>query len=149
MFILAHSDNWFHQRYMKIYKMGEGPVYLLYRPYHLSPIETPLSVARAVLFHDASIAPLGAPVVDMVTLAKFDLTAGTKLDGIGGFNQYGVMENSPVARRENLLPMGLTDGCTLLRDVPQDTPLTFDDVELPAGRLSDQLWQEQLATFPL
>ena len=50
--------------------------------------------------------------------------------------------------RENLLPMGLTDGCILKRDVPQDTPLTFDDVELPAGRLSDQLWQEQLSTFP-
>jgi len=148
VFVLAYSDNWFHRRYMKIYKMGEGPVYLFYRPFHLSPIETPLSVARAVLFHDASITPLGAPVVDMVTYAKFDLQSGTKLDGIGGFNQYGMMENSPVARRENLLPMGLRDGCALLRGVPQDTPLTFDDVVLPEGRLSDQLWQEQLATFP-
>ena len=77
--------------------MGDGPIYNFYRPYHLSPIETPLTVAGAVLFNDAAVAPNGAPVVDMVTLAKFDLKAGTKLDGVGGFHQYGVMENSQVA----------------------------------------------------
>lgn len=147
VFVLAYSKNWFHQRYMKIYKMGDGPVYLFYRPYHLSPIETPLSVARAVLFNDASVTPLGGPVCEVITLAKFDLKAGTQLDGVGGFNQYGVMENTAVARRDNLLPMGLTDRCILKRDLPQDTPITFNDVELPAGRLSDELWQEQLALF--
>jgi predicted homoserine dehydrogenase-like protein len=57
------------------------------------------------------------------------------------------MENSPQARSENLLPMGLSDGCVLKRDLPQDAPITFDDVELPAGRLSDELWKEQRARF--
>lgn len=147
VFVLAHSDTWFHQRYMKIYKMGDGPIYTFYRPYHLSPLETPLTVARAVLFGDAAVTPKGAPVCDVISLAKFDLTAGTRLDGVGGFTCYGVMENSPQARAENLLPMGLTDGCVLKRDLPQDAPITFDDVELPAGRLSDQLWGEQCARF--
>lgn len=147
VFILAHSDSWLHERYMKIYKMGEGPIYTFYRPYHLSPLETPLTVARAVLFNDATITPQGAPVTDVSAIAKFDLKAGDTLDGVGGFKAYGVMENSPVARAEDLLPMGLTDGCVLKRDLAQDTPITFADVELPAGRLSDQLWQEQLAAF--
>ncbi len=147
VFVLAYSESWFHQRYMKIYKMGDGPVYTFYRPYHLSPLETPLTVARAVLFGDSSVTPVGAPVTDVVALAKFDLTAGTRLDGVGGFATYGVMENSPVARSENLLPIGLADGCILKRDLAQDTPITFDDVELPAGRLSDQLWAEQIAAF--
>lgn len=147
VFVLAHSDSWLHSRYMKIYKMGEGPIYTFYRPYHLSPLETPLTVARAVLFDDASVTPIGAPVTDVVALAKFDLKAGDTLDGVGGFKAYGVMENSPVARRQNLLPMGLTDGCVLRRDLAQDTPITFDDVEIPAGRLSDRLWQEQIAAF--
>lgn len=147
VFVLAHSDSWLHERYMKIYKMGEGPIYTFYRPYHLSPLETPLTVARAVLFNDATITPKGAPVTDVVALAKFDLRAGTVLDGVGGFSAYGVMENSPVARRQNLLPMGLTDGAVLTRDVAQDTPLTFDDVELPAGRLCDRLWAEQVEAF--
>lgn len=147
VFVLAHSDSWLHERYMKIYKMGEGPIYTFYRPYHLSPLETPLTVARAVLFDDATITPKGAPVTDVVALAKFDLRAGTVLDGVGGFSAYGVMENSPVARRQNLLPMGLTDGAVLKRSVAQDTPLTFDDVELPAGRLCDRLWAEQVEAF--
>jgi predicted homoserine dehydrogenase-like protein len=147
VFILAHSDSWLHERYMKIYKMGEGPIYTFYRPYHLSPLETPLTVARAVLFNDATITPKGAPVTDVSAIAKFDLKAGDTLDGVGGFKAYGVMENSPIAREQDLLPMGLTDGCVLKRDLAQDTPITFADVELPAGRLSDQLWQEQLAAF--
>lgn len=147
VFVIAHSDSWLHERYMRIYKMGDGPFYTFYRPYHLSPLETPLTVARAVLFGDASVTPIGAPVTDVVALAKFDLKAGTRLDGVGGFTVYGVMENSPQARAENLLPMGLTDGAVLKRDVAQDTPLTFDDVELPAGRLSDRLWAEQVALF--
>ncbi len=147
VFVLAYSEGWFHQRYMKIYKMGDGPVYTFYRPYHLSPLETPLTVARSVLFGDSSVTPIGAPVTDVVALAKFDLTAGTRLDGVGGFTCYGVMENSPVARSENLLPIGLSDGCVLTRDLSQDAPITFDDVELPAGRLSDRLWAEQTAAF--
>ena len=147
VFLLAHSDSWLHERYMKIYKMGEGPIYTFYRPYHLSPLETPLTVARAVLFNDATITPKGAPVTGVSAIAKFDLKAGDTLDGVGGFKAYGVMENSPVARAEDLLPMGLTDGCVLKRDLAQDTPITFADVELPAGRLSDQLWREQLAAF--
>jgi predicted homoserine dehydrogenase-like protein len=149
VFVLAYSDRPFHQRYMKIYKMGDGPIYTFYRPYHLSPLETPLTVARAVLFGDAAVTPLGAPVCDVVAIAKFDLRAGQRLDGVGGFACYGVMENSSVARAENLLPMGLTDGCVLKRDLLQDKPITFDDVELPAGRLSDILWTEQRRTFAL
>lgn len=147
VFVLAHSDSWLHERYMKIYKMGEGPIYTFYRPYHLSPLETPLTVARAVLFNDATITPKAGPVTDVSAIAKFDLKAGDTLDGVGGFKAYGVMENSPIARAENLLPMGLTDGCVLKRDLAQDTPITFADVELPEGRLSDQLWREQLAAF--
>jgi predicted homoserine dehydrogenase-like protein len=148
VFVLAYADDWFHQRYMKIYKMGDGPVYNFYRPYHLSPLETPLTVARAVLFNDGAVTPKGAPVCDVVSLAKFDLKAGQTLDGVGGFTTYGVLENSGPTRAERLLPIGLADGCVLKRDIAQDAPITFDDVELPAGRLSDQLWNEQLAAFP-
>jgi predicted homoserine dehydrogenase-like protein len=43
--------------------------------------------------------------------------------------------------------MGLAEGCRLKRDLPKDTVLTFDDVELPANRLCDKLWQEQLTLF--
>ena len=149
VFVLAYSDSAFHQEYMKCYKMGEGPVYTFYRPYHLSPLETPLTVARAVLFGDATVAPIGAPVCEVVSMAKFDLAAGTVLDGVGGFTDYSVLENASTARAENLLPIGLARGCVLTRDLAQDSPITFDDVELPAGRLSDRLWDEQVQAFPV
>ncbi len=147
VFVLAYSDSWFHQRYMKIYKMGDGPVYTFYRPYHLSPLETPLTIARAALFGDPAVTPLGAPVCEVVTLAKQDLRAGQVLDGIGGFTCYGDLENADRAREGGLLPIGLSEGARLVRDVAQDAAIGFADVELPAGRLSDQLWAEQQAMF--
>ena len=76
-----------------------------------------------------------------------DLKKGEVLDGIGGFAVYGALENSNIARKENLLPMGLADGCILKRDIKMDTALTFDDVELPEKRISDKLWKEQIKIF--
>jgi predicted homoserine dehydrogenase-like protein len=149
VFVLGHSEQPLARRYMKIYKMGDGPVYTFYRPFHIGPLETPLTIARAAIFRDAALTPLGPPVCDVVALAKRDLKTGETLDGVGGFTCYGVIENTVVARRENLLPMGLTDNCRVARDVEKDTALTFDDVTLPSERLCDRLWREQVERFPV
>ena len=147
VFVLGYNDNPIQQQYLKYYKMGDGPLYVFYTPYHLCHLEVPLTVARAVLFKDAAVTPIDRPIVDVVTLAKRDLKAGELLDGIGGFTCYGVAENIEVSQAENLLPMGLSDGCRMKRDVPRDHPLTYDDVELPPNRLCDQLRAEQTAYF--
>ena len=143
VFILGYCDNPIKQKYMKCYKMGEGPLYTFYTPFHLSPLEAPNSVARAVLFKDAPVTSLGGPVADVITIAKRPLKAGEKLDGIGGYLTYGTLDNSDTAARENLLPIGLSEGCTLLRDLPMDAAITFADVSVPAGRLSDKLFADQ------
>jgi predicted homoserine dehydrogenase-like protein len=147
VFILGHGDNDLVRRYMKTYKMGDGPVYTFYRPYHLSPFEVPVAVARAVLFNDPVITPLGAPVCEVVSIAKRDLKAGEVLDGIGGFTVFGDIENAAIARSEDLLPIGLSDGARLRRGLPIDSAITFADVDLPPDRLSEHLWREQLARF--
>ncbi|HRJ52317.1 MAG TPA: Gfo/Idh/MocA family oxidoreductase [Candidatus Thiothrix moscowensis] len=147
VFVLGYNDNPIQQQYLKYYKMGDGPLYVFYTPYHLCHLEVPLTVARAVLFGDAAVAPIGGPVVDVITLAKRDLKAGEVLDGIGGFTCYGAAENSSVCHTENLLPMGLSEGCRMKRDVPRDYPITYDDVELPADRLCDRLRAEQNTYF--
>ena len=149
IFVLGHSERPLLQRYLRIYKMGDGPVYTFYRPFHLGPIETPLTIARAALFGDAALTPAGAPTCDVIALAKRDLEAGERLDGVGGFTCYGSIENTDVARRENLLPIGLTDNCMLVRDVAKDAALTFDDVTLPPDRDCDRLWREQVERFPV
>lgn len=147
VFVLGHEDDPLTRRYMKFYKMGDGPVYTFYRPFHLGPLETVQTVARAALLRDAAIAPIGAPVTDVVAMAKRDLRAGEVLDGIGGFMAYGMIENAASARAEDLLPMGLTDGATLVRDIAVDGALTFADVRLPTDRLAGRLWVEQAAHF--
>jgi predicted homoserine dehydrogenase-like protein len=149
VFVLGYNEHPIKQQYMKYFKMGDGPLYVFYTPYHLPHLEVPLTVARAVLFQDAAVAPIAGPVCGVITVAKRDLKAGEVLDGIGGFTCYGMIENSDACQAENLLPMGLSEGCCLKRDVPRDYALTYVDVELPEGRLCDKLRAEQNAYFAL
>ncbi|HIK05667.1 MAG TPA: Gfo/Idh/MocA family oxidoreductase [Trichormus sp. M33_DOE_039] len=147
VFVFATHDDPKQRHYLNLYKLGEGPLYSFYTPYHLCHFEVPLSVARAVLFQDAVMSPLGAPLVDVVATAKIDLKAGETLDGIGYYMTYGQCENSKIVQQQNLLPMGLAEGCRLKRDISKDQVLTYDDVELPTGRLCDQLRAEQNKYF--
>src|SRR5215207_3510584 len=139
VYVFATHDDPKQKHYLNLYKLGEGPLYSFYTPYHLCHFETPLTVARVCLFGDPVLQPIAGPVVDVIATAKTDLKAGTVLDGIGGYHTYGEAENSDVTQAQKLLPMGLAEGCTLLRDVKKDQPLTYADVKMPAGRLSDQL----------
>jgi predicted homoserine dehydrogenase-like protein len=147
VFVLGYNDHPIQQRYLKYYKMGDGPLYVFYTPYHLCHLEVPMTVARAVLFRDAALSPLGGPVCDVVTTAKRDLEAGEVLDGIGGFTSYGLLENSDICQGDDLLPMGLSQGCRLLQDISKDQVITYADVQLPEGRLCDKLWAEQNSYF--
>ncbi|MCG2720728.1 MAG: Gfo/Idh/MocA family oxidoreductase [Thermodesulfovibrionales bacterium] len=143
VFILGYNEHPIQQQYMNYYKMGDGPLYVFYTPYHLCHFEVPLTVARAVLFKDAAIAPLAGSVCDVITIAKRDLKVGETIDGIGGFTCYGMLENSEICQVENLLPMGLSEDCRLKRDVQRDQAITYLDVDLPPGRLCDKLRAEQ------
>jgi len=147
VFVLATHDDPKQRHYLNLYKLGEGPLYSFYTPYHLCHFEVPTSVARAVLFDDPVLTPLAGPVVDVVTTAKVDLSADTELDAMGGYLTYGQAENHDIAQREGLLPMGLAEGCRLRRPLPKDAVLTYADVEVPAGRLHDALRQEQDQRF--
>jgi predicted homoserine dehydrogenase-like protein len=147
VFIIGHHENPLQQRYLNYYKMGDGPLYVFYTPYHLCHFETPLTVARAVIFNDAALTPMGGPVVDVVTTAKRNLKAGETLDGIGGFTCYGVAENYETSSSEKLLPMSLSTGCRLRYNILKDQVITYDDVELPEGRLCDKLRTEQEKHF--
>lgn len=149
VFVLGTHDHPTQQHYLNLYKLGSGPLYCFYTPYHLCHFEVPSTVARAVLFGDAAIAPLGSPLVDVVATAKIDLKAGQVLDGLGCYMTYGQGENSEVVQAENLLPMGLAEGCRLTRDIPRDQVLTYQDVDVPEGRLCDKLRAEQNAHFAL
>lgn len=148
VFVLGYNDDPVRRGYMRYFKMGDGPLYAFYVPYHLPHLEVHLTAARAVLFQDAAVTPLAGPVCEVITVAKKDLKAGEVLDGIGGFTAYGMIENAAIQRGENLLPMGLSEGCRLKRDILRDRTIAYEDVEIPEGRLCDKLRREQDACFP-
>ena len=147
VFVVGTLDDPVQQRYLELYKLGSGPFYLLYTPFHLCHLEVPNSVARVALFGDAVVTPLGPPMVEVITVAKTDLKAGAILDGMGRYMTYGLCENADTARHENLLPIGVAEGCRLLRDIRKDEVLTYHDMELPEGRLVDRLRAEQDELF--
>lgn len=147
VFVLGYNTDPVQAQYASYLKMGEGPLYTFYVPYHLPHLEAPLTCARAALFGDAAITPRGGPVAEVLTAAKTDLAAGTTLDGIGGFHVYGTIDDVEVARRDDLLPMSLSEGCVLRRDVRRDQVLTRADVTIPSGRLVDELRAAQDERF--
>lgn len=149
VYVLGTLEDPKQKHFLHYYKLGEGPLYSFYTPYHLCHFEVPTTCARAVLFGDAAIKPLGAPVVEVVATAKVDLKAGQVLDGLGGYHTYGQAERADVTAADRLLPMGVALGCTLKRDVPKDQVLCYDDVQLPPDRLIDRLRAEQAAYFKL
>jgi predicted homoserine dehydrogenase-like protein len=147
-FVVVHETNPHKRTQLAYYKLGDGPFYVFYTPFHLPHIQLPSTIARAVLHRDATVAPLRGPSCEVVAVAKRDLKAGETLDGVGGFCAYGLIDNRAAARAVNALPIAMSDDCVLLRDVAKDAVISFDDVRMPAPRLIDQLWQEQLQRWP-
>jgi predicted homoserine dehydrogenase-like protein len=147
--VVVHEENPYKRTQLAYYKLGDGPFYVFYTPFHLPHIQLPSTIARAVIHHDPTVAPLAGPSCEVVTVAKRRLTAGERLDGVGGFCAYGLIDNRAAARAINALPIALSDDCVLLRDIEKDQVLSFDDVTLPPTRLSDSLWHEQQQRWPV
>jgi predicted homoserine dehydrogenase-like protein len=147
VYCLAEHPDPKQQHYLNLYKMGEGPLYPFFIPYHLVHFEVPNAIARVALFRDSVAKPLGGPVVEVCAVAKRDLSSGETLDDYGMYMTYGEAVNSDEMCRNRYLPEGLVEGCLLKRDVSKDTVLTYDDIILPPGRFADQLRAEQYRVF--
>jgi predicted homoserine dehydrogenase-like protein len=147
VFCLAEHPDPKQRHYLNLYKMGEGPLYPFWTPYHLVHFETPSAIARVVLFKDELAPPLGGPEVEVCAVAKRDLKADEVLDDYGMYMTYGEAVNAAEMSTARYLPEGLVEGCRLRRDVPKDQALTYEDVDLPEGRLADRLRAEQYRHF--
>ena len=148
-FVIVYEQSPPKKAQLAYYKLGDGPFYVFYTPYHLPHIQIASTIGRAVVHRDPTVAPIAGPVCEVVTVAKRDLKAGERLDGIGGFCAYGLIDNAAAARAVTALPIGLSEGCVLRRDVLKVNLLSFDDVELPGRRRVETLWWEQSVQWPL
>jgi predicted homoserine dehydrogenase-like protein len=147
IYVLAEHPDPKQQHYLSLYKMGDGPLYSFFTPYHLVHFEVPAAIARVALFRDSLAKPLGGPVVEVCAVAKRDLNAGEVLDDYGMYMTYGEAVNADEMCSQRYLPEGLVEGCLLKRDVPRDCVISYDDVTLPSGRLADRLRAEQYRVF--
>lgn len=147
VYVLAEHTDPKQQKYLSLYKMGEGPLYSFFTPYHLVHFEVPNSIARAFLFKDLVAPPIAGPVVEVCAVAKRDLAAGEVLDDYGMYMTYGEAVNSEEMSQMQYLPEGLVEGCKLRHAVKRDAVLTYADVDLPPGRLADKLRGEQYKHF--
>jgi predicted homoserine dehydrogenase-like protein len=146
-FVIVYEESPFKKAQLGYYKLGDGPFYVFYTPYHLPHIQIASTIGRAFIYRDPTVTPIAGPVCEVVTVAKRNLKAGEHLDGIGGFCTYGLIDNAASARAMEALPIGLSESCLLRRDVSKDHALSFNDVELPRGRVVERLWREQNARW--
>ena len=129
VFVIAHRGDKHTIDDMKFLKKGDGPFYLFFRDHHLCYFEALTSIAEVMLFGLSTFYPKGR-YSDLITMAKRDLKAGQMLDGIGGYDCYGFVERADVADKEKILPMGLSPYARVTKDIPKDSPVTYDMVEL-------------------
>ena len=91
--------------------------------------------------------PMGAPVAETIAFAKRDLAPGQLLDGIGGFDTYGMIGRADEATRERLLPIGIANYARLRRSVRKDEPIGYDAVDFDTENLALQLRRQQDERF--
>jgi predicted homoserine dehydrogenase-like protein len=141
VFVIGYCDEPVQREYLTYYKMGRGPFYLFYRPYHLCHLETTYALGRVAIDRKPVFEPLDHPVAEVIAVAKRDLAAGTALEpAVGGNHVYGEIERRDVANALGAVPICLLDrdegsAPRVTRDVSKDEPLLWQDVELPDGDL--------------
>ncbi len=150
VYVIASCDDDEQIPYLSYYKLGDGPYYLFYRPYHLCHLETPGAIARATLLGEAVLQPKPKRLTDTYARAKRDLAAGTVIDhGIGGDHFYGMISIEKEAAMEDRVPIVLLE-CesihqrpVLTRHLQKDEALRWGDLEMPEGSLRDRLRELQ------
>ncbi|WP_297687626.1 NAD(P)-binding domain-containing protein [uncultured Anaerococcus sp.] len=131
VFIIVTSDQEDVRDLMKFLGFGDGPNYLLYRPYHLTSLEAPITIYDAVVENEPSIAPIHGQVADTVTVAKRDIKKGEKLEGIGSDRVFGKLTSHDRCLNEDLLPIGLiTPNTEAIVDIKKDTVIDMSMVKI-------------------
>ncbi|TAK11300.1 MAG: homoserine dehydrogenase [Anaerolineae bacterium] len=140
VFAIGWQDNAYQGRMLRYYKMGNGPFYLFYRPYHLCHVEAMACVADAALNGRSLLEPRHGLRTNVIAYAKTPLKAGKTLDGIGGYCCYGQIENTMDSNASPGLPICLADGVRLARDMAQGARIALADVVYDAQREDFQLF---------
>jgi len=150
VFVVFTSDDPYAVRCFTEYGLATDPsgrYGVLYRPYHLIGLELGISIASVACRGEATGAPTGAPQAEVVCATRRAMRAGEIIDGEGGYAAYGLVLRAEDARARRLLPLGLATGLALVRDLPEDHPISVDDVAPPQASFLHDLRARQDALF--
>lgn len=146
VFAVGRSDDSYNQSMMSYYKMGNGPFYLFYRPYHLCHFESMACILEAAHERLSLLQPTYGFKTNVYTYAKRDLRQGEFLDGLGGYSSYGIIENESDDRAHPGLPICLSQGLKLKRDLRRDGKIHWDDVLIDINRDDFRLFSKAVCS---
>ena len=148
VFVIGYCDNKYQMDMLEYYKMGKGPFYLFYRPYHLCHIEAFSSLFNAVKDNKVFLQPDFGFQTNVFAYAKRDLRVGETLDGIGGYTCYGLIENCAEPSLDHGLPICLSDNVVLKKNIAKHQKIFLSDVQIEPGRKDFLLFQKAAALIP-
>jgi predicted homoserine dehydrogenase-like protein len=146
VFVVVRTEEGPVRETMEYLGQGAGPNHVLYRPYHLTSLETPMSVARAAIYGESTIVSKWLPTAEVVAVAKRDLEAGEKLGGIGSADYYGCVYGVTEARK--MLPLGLAEGANVKHRVERGSVILREDVDQAQASFIVSLRRLQEAALP-
>ncbi len=144
VFVVGYCDNEYQKTMLRYYKMGNGPFYLFYRPYHLCHVEAITSIAKAFLDKRSFLQPTFGFRTNVYSYANRTLHKGEELDGIGGYTSYGLIENQARNDSNPGLPICLADKVRLKRDVAKDEKILLNDVGYDSTSFEFDLYSKAL-----
>ena len=132
VFVIVYSEDDYVNYEMEYLKMGKGPYWTLYRPYHLTSLEIPRTIMKLMVDKETQLSARKWNV-EVVAYSKKDLKAGTNLGSIGGENIYG--KAMRVENSKNLAPLGLSENNILNSDVKKGDPIEIKNIDLTDNQL--------------
>jgi predicted homoserine dehydrogenase-like protein len=132
VFVIAEMAHPRVRERMHDLKLGAGPYYRFFRPYHLTSLEVPLSCARAVLYGIADMQPLDVPTSEVCAVAKKDLSVGERLDSIGEYTYRAWIMTVSEATKAHAVPCGLIENGKVTKPIKKGALLTSDNIAIDA-----------------
>ncbi len=129
VFIVAECHDAYQRSLLKYYKMGGGPYYLFYRPYHLCHLETAYAIGKLWFDQEPMLAPWHGRVSDIYAIAKKDLVAGNVLDEPGQFTVYGEVALQSRIDEKKWIKIHEAKGRKVKTTIRKDQPICLDDIE--------------------
>lgn len=144
VFAIGHCDHPYQRDMLKYYKMGDGPFYLFYRPYHLCHIEAMAAVKHAVRGGRAFMQPGKGLKTNVYAYAKKDLAPGDVLDGLGGYCVYGLIETVAADMLEPGVPVCLAHDILVRKPIRKDEKVLLSHLAHDAERADFRHYAEAL-----